>query len=228
MSHTLRRAYWILSILLIGGIVCFCLLSKKESKVSHTVFVPLADSLSTAPQHDDKRSSSFNSQRRIYTKEDFKYHQQQKESNSFRDEVRQTGQKKPLQIDLNTADTITLQLLYGIGPAYARRIVRYRQLLGGFVDKHQLLEVYGFDQERYDRIASQLTIDTNSIKKIDLNTISIKQLMKHPYIDPYQARDIITFRNKGHRFTSVEDLRLIPTIDDSTYRKIAPYIIGKL
>ncbi len=51
-------------------------------------------------------------------------------------------------VDLNTADSVTLLSLYGIGPSFAKRIMKYRNLLGGFYNKTQLLEVYGFDQDR--------------------------------------------------------------------------------
>ena len=51
-------------------------------------------------------------------------------------------------IELNQADTLTLKKIPGIGSTFARRIVGYRELLGGFYTVHQLAEVYGIDEER--------------------------------------------------------------------------------
>ncbi|MBR1849961.1 MAG: helix-hairpin-helix domain-containing protein [Bacteroidales bacterium] len=132
--------------------------------------------------------------------------------------------RQKLVVDINTADTLTLQLLHGIGPAYARRIVKYRAQLGGFVRTEQLLEVYGFTNELYQHILPYLTLSTDSIRQIDINSVSLKQLIRHPYIDYYQARDLIALRNSGQQFTSADDLRLLPTMDDSTLYLLLPYL----
>lgn len=132
--------------------------------------------------------------------------------------------KQPLRVELNSADTTTLQLLHGIGPTYASRIVRYRERLGGFTDKEQLLEVYGFTPELLSHIAPYVTVDTLNINKIDINSIPLKQLIKHPYIEYYQARDIVNLRNRGVRFENAEDLKTVPSMADSTLKRLLPYI----
>ena len=136
-----------------------------------------------------------------------------------------TYKKQPLTVELNGADTTTLQLLHGIGPAYARRIVRYRERLGGFSNKEQLLEVYGFTPELLSHIAPYITIDTLGISKMDINSIALKQLIKHPYIEYYQARDIVNLRNRGVRFKNAEDLRAVPSMADSTLERLLPYLL---
>lgn len=132
--------------------------------------------------------------------------------------------KQPLTVELNSADSLTLQLLHGIGPAYARRIVRYRERLGGFVSTDQLLEVYGFTPELLTHIRPHITLDTTVIKPISINSIGLKELSRHPYIEYYQARDIITLRRKGVTFSSADDLRAVPSMADSTMRRILPYL----
>lgn len=132
--------------------------------------------------------------------------------------------RKPLTVDINGADTLTLQLLHGIGPAYAARIVRYRNRLGGFVDKEQLLEVYGFTPELLSHIAPCITVDTTAVSRIRINRVGLKELVRHPYIEYYQARDVIMLRNGGQRFRSLEDLRAIPSMADSTLQRLAPYL----
>ena len=134
------------------------------------------------------------------------------------------GRRQPLVVELNNADTLTLQLLHGIGPAYARRIVNYRERLGGFRSIDQLLEVYGFTPELLAHIAPHLTLDTSDIRRIPINSIRLKQLAKHPYIEYYQARDIVRLRNSGVGFRSADDLRAIPSMADSTLSRLLPYI----
>ena len=105
--------------------------------------------------------------------------------------------KPLLRVDLNRADTLELQRLNGIGPSYARRIVTYRNKLGGFIDCRQLLEVWGIDTALYNLISEHIVIVTDSVKKIDLNTVSFKELLKHPYF-PYElTRSVILYRQKN-------------------------------
>ena len=129
-----------------------------------------------------------------------------------------------LLIEVNSADTLTLQLLRGIGPTIARRIVRYRERLGGFYRVEQLREVYGMTDDRYQALVPHLTLVADSIRRIDINKVTIKELMRHPYVDAYLARDIIHYRDKGHTYRSADDLRLVATMDDSTLARLTPYL----
>ena len=67
-----------------------------------------------------------------------------------------------VRIELNAADTADLERVRGIGPVFARRIVKFRALIGGFSRKDQLLEVYGIDGDNFPRIAEQVYIEPNS------------------------------------------------------------------
>ena len=64
-----------------------------------------------------------------------------------------------LSININEADSLDLLKLTGIGPAYAKRIKEYRERLGGFYRKEQLLEVYGMDEDRYNLFKDQIVVD---------------------------------------------------------------------
>ena len=85
-------------------------------------------------------------------------------------------QRKPLVFELNSADSIDLVQLYNIGPTIARRILKYRSLLGGFFCKEQLLEVYGIDSSRFSDIAPYLTVNRSAIVPININTADINRL----------------------------------------------------
>ena len=129
-----------------------------------------------------------------------------------------------MRVELNAADTTALMLLHGIGPAYAQRIVRYRERLGGFVDMSQLLEVYGFTPALLEHIAPYLLLDTLGIRKISVNNIGLKALARHPYVEYYQARDIVNLRAHGVVFETEEDLRAVPSMADSTLQRRRPYL----
>ncbi|MBP5327110.1 MAG: helix-hairpin-helix domain-containing protein [Bacteroidales bacterium] len=126
-------------------------------------------------------------------------------------------------IDINSADTAMLRSLYGIGPVLSQRIVKYRDLLGGFVRKEQLLEVYGLTNECYSGISERITVNAAN-KKIKINEATVQELKKHPYIDYYQAKAIVDYRNSGHHIENMQDLLLINLIDETTVTKLQGYI----
>ena len=107
--------------------------------------------------------------------------------------------------NLNTADSAALVRLYGIGGYYARKILRYRELLGGsFVSPRQLLEIEGFTQERYSAIEKNIFVQQEDIMGFSIIKADRKTLERHPYIGPYAARGIVTYlRIKGAQEPSV-------------------------
>jgi DNA uptake protein ComE-like DNA-binding protein len=133
--------------------------------------------------------------------------------------------KKSLSFELNTADSLDLVQLYNIGPVVARRILKYRSLLGGYVRREQLREVYGIDSARYNDIAPHLTVDPSRITPIDINTADIDRLKRHPYLDYYQAKAIIRLREERGAYAGVRDILNIPIIDSETFTRIEPYLI---
>ena len=133
--------------------------------------------------------------------------------------------KRALSFELNTADSLDLVQLYNIGPVVARRILKYRSLLGGYVRREQLREVYGIDSARYNDIAPHLTVDPSRITPIDINTADIDRLKRHPYLDYYQAKAIIRLREERGAYAGVRDILNIPIIDSETFTRIEPYLI---
>lgn len=81
-------------------------------------------------------------------------------------------------VDLNSADTTLLKRVPGIGSSFARRIVKYRDLLGGYYVVEQLQEVYGMDRERYDAIHPYFTVGT-AVRPL---TLTIDSISYHPYL----------------------------------------------
>ena len=107
-------------------------------------------------------------------------------------------QKPKARIQINSADTIELQSLPGIGSYFARNIVSYREKLGGFVELNQLLEVYAFDSTRLEMVKSHLVIDTIETKKVKINLDDFKTILRHPYIEYEDVKKIVNHReSKG-------------------------------
>ena len=108
-------------------------------------------------------------------------------------------EKNRYMCNLNTADSAALVKLYGIGGYYARKILRYREALGGsFADVTQLLEIEGFTQERFAGIERSIFVNDSDVKGISLLNAGREFLERHPYIGPYAARGILSYiRLKG-------------------------------
>ncbi|RFZ82062.1 hypothetical protein DYU05_15645 [Mucilaginibacter terrenus] len=127
-------------------------------------------------------------------------------------------------LELNSADSAHLTSVSGIGPAFARRIVYYRERLGGFVDKDQLKEVTGIDDLKYMEIKDQLTVNAARIRKININTIAFDKLRLMPYLNYKQVNAIIEYRNQHGAYASINDLKDIPILTEEILRKIEPYL----
>lgn len=125
--------------------------------------------------------------------------------------------------DLNIASAEDLQKVRGIGPAFSERIIKYRDLLGGFSDTTQLKEVYGLKKETIDELVRYFEIQSK-VAPIDINSDSIKVLAKHPYISYDLARIIINYRKAHGDITSPEDLKKIKALDERTFLRIKPYL----
>lgn len=141
-------------------------------------------------------------------------------------ETKVDAREKPQKtlIELNTADSVGLLQLYGVGPSFAKRIVKYRNLLGGFYSKKQLMEVYGFDQDKLDQVEDYCEINPERIKKININKVRTEELKKHPYFDYYTAKAVVDQRIILGKFSSLEQIKEIPLIHDEMFNKIKNYL----
>ncbi len=167
--------------------------------------------------------------KKIYTIDDQDYRRLEKyillpSADTFSDTKKPPATAPPLIVELNGADTAELQKLPGVGPVFARRIVKYRELLGGFYDPAQLLEVFGMDTTRFARFAGSLTIDTGAIRTMDLNSTGFKDLLRHPYLEYYMVKSIFDYKDANGNYDSVAELRQVDLIYDGLYRKISHYL----
>lgn len=129
-----------------------------------------------------------------------------------------------LSIELNTADSCQLTQLKGIGPYYAREIIRYRNQLGGFTHVEQLLEIPHMREDNFNQIVSHCTVDTTKIRRINVNKASVDYLKRHPYINFYQARVIYEFRRAKGQLDGMQDLRRFDEFTEQDIQKLTPYL----
>ena len=99
------------------------------------------------------------------------------------------------KLELNTADSADLVTLRGIGPYYARRIIEYRERLGGFFDPQQLMEIDGIDRERYDGFAFSVQADSSHVTRLNFWSLTKEELEAHPYVGTYAAKGILRYRS---------------------------------
>lgn len=144
-----------------------------------------------------------------------------KEKNSYDSYIKAQN----ITVELNSADTALLIQLRGIGSKLAMNIVKYREQLGGFVQKEQLKEVYGISAETYASIAPYLKVNTSKVKKINLNEATLQEINRHPYLKGEMGRAIVDFRKKkNYHIDNIAELKEIELFDEKLFRKIAPYI----
>lgn len=126
-------------------------------------------------------------------------------------------------IELNSADSIALELLPGIADKLSKRIVKYRDILGGFYDLNQLKEVYGISDQTFKQIEDKVTLDVSKIRKIDLNFSDLKELSRHPYLKKELARQIVDFRTKNGKISDLSVLRDSMILNIDEYNRLKPY-----
>jgi competence protein ComEA len=127
-------------------------------------------------------------------------------------------------LEINSASKEDLIQLNGVGEFYAKQILKYKNELGGFVFIEQLLEVWKMRLETYEKLLPQLTIDTNKIKKINVNTCSLKDLRSHPYLDYYQANSIIKMRMQKDGYNELQEILESKLINEEEFQRLLPYL----
>ncbi|MCF8459436.1 MAG: helix-hairpin-helix domain-containing protein [Flavobacteriales bacterium] len=132
---------------------------------------------------------------------------------------------EPTIVELNTADSALLVTINGVGPSYAKRILKYREQLGGYVSKNQLFELYKIDSAHILPILQSVHVDTTIRKRINVNTADYQELLKHPYIDPNLAKTIVNYRQQHGKYKKLLELKKIQILKEDTYTKLKPYLI---
>ncbi len=132
--------------------------------------------------------------------------------------------EKHQAVDINNLSAEEMKKYGKFWQYNATRIVKYRNLLGGYYKKEQLLEVYGVKKEYYDKIAEDIVIDKSKLEKININFAEVSELGKHPYISYQDAKKIIEYRNKNGFINNLNILKTKNIIPSDLFDKISPYL----
>lgn len=124
-------------------------------------------------------------------------------------------------IDVNLADSVLLCRVPGIGPYFSRKVLQYRRRLGGYTSIDQLLEIENFPA---DALAWLEVGDTSVLEKLQINSLSTRKLMKHPYMGYYRASEIADYRRVHGPIRSMEVLKSLPHFSEADILRLSPYI----
>ena len=140
----------------------------------------------------------------------------------------QTDKKSALNsrplVNVSNATEQDLMNIKGIGPFFARQIIKYQQQLGGFVQKEQLLEVWKMTPEMYALIQDKISCESSVIKQLSINQASAEELQAHPYLNWNQANSIVKMRLQKGGYKSIDEIRQSVIIDQETFEKVRPYL----
>ncbi len=126
--------------------------------------------------------------------------------------------------DINVADTSAFIALPGIGSKLSKRIISFREKLGGFYSVEQIGETYNLPDSTFQKIKKYLTLNSKEIKKLHINSATAEELKAHPYINYSIANAMIQYRQQHGNFREINDIRKIMLITDEFYNKISPYL----
>ena len=137
--------------------------------------------------------------------------------------VRKLAQHQNWTLDINLADSVAWVGLKGIGPGFARRILAYRDRLGGFDAVLQLKEVYGLDSVWVEANKSHLKIGEGVFRTLKINQLAWNEL-RHPYLPYAQVKLFLTYRRQHPYIASYEELEHIHGVDLGVWIRLKPYL----
>ena len=125
------------------------------------------------------------------------------------------------QLDLNAADSAELLRVPGVGPYFARRIVRYRQRLGGFVSPEQLREITNLP----DSVQTWFRVTAEKAQRpLRLNTATFRELLRHPYLNYEQVKAIVNYRERQGALQTLQELSLSGAFSAADLERLTPYV----
>lgn len=136
------------------------------------------------------------------------------------------AKKEKIQIiDINIASQEDLIKVYGIGPALSERILKQKEILGGFVSMEQMNDVWGLSPEVVEKLKERFKIGIiPAVKKIKINDASAKELQQFPYFRYPLSKEIVTYRSMNNGIKNSEDLMKIKGFPVEKVQVIEKYL----
>ena len=131
---------------------------------------------------------------------------------------------KPIMVDINSATKESLQSINGIGPTFSDRIIKFRDLIGGFYSRDQYKEVYGLMDESLEALKSHTLIDEGAIKKIKINSVEKTDLKKHPYFKKWEVVSAILSERDKAKLNSLQFLLEKNLVNQFELNKMEAYV----
>lgn len=138
------------------------------------------------------------------------------------EKIRTTKALQP--IDINLSDTNAYMSLSGIGSKLSKRIIAFREKLGGFYSVEQVGETFLLPDSTFQKIKKQLLPGNAPVKKININSASVDEMKSHPYLRFNIANAIFQYRQQHGPYEKVEDIKKIMVVTDDVFTKAAPYL----
>ena len=179
---------------------------KAVTKVSDSTFKRIAPYFKF-PQFDDKNSKSES------------LHNNREAGFAVKDTELKT------RIDINNAVEEDLVKVYGIGPYYAKAILRKRSQLGGYVSMEQMADFEDLSTETIAGLKKRFEIKViPKVSKININEASLSQLSYFPYFNRNIAKSILTMRSMEGKISGIEELLEINGFPIDKHKIIALYL----
>jgi competence protein ComEA len=146
-------------------------------------------------------------------------------NNNYEPYEKKVYEKKAISnVDINSGDSAAYDGLPGIGGGFSRRIIKFRDKLGGFYKVEQVGETFGLPDSVFQKIKPYLKINGDNIHKININTATEEELKAHPYIRWQLAKVITEYKKQHGDYKALVELKKIMLINEETYDKISPYL----
>lgn len=138
---------------------------------------------------------------------------------------RKNPQHSISKVGINSADSTQWEALPGIGPGYARRIMLFRNKLGGFHDVMQVGETFGLPDSTFQKILPYLEWDAPAGPvSLNLNSATVEELQSHPYVSYRLAKVLVAYRTQHGPFQKPEEILRIALVTPELYKKLSPYL----
>ena len=130
--------------------------------------------------------------------------------------------------DINKATLNDFQFVSGVDTKLAERIIKYRSKLQGFSYNKQLQEVWGLNKTLANKILNTFQVkEKPTIKKLNINTVEFKELLKNPYIDYNLCIKIFNYRDEVAELQNISELKKIEGFPLDKYDRIVLYLLAK-
>lgn len=146
-------------------------------------------------------------------------------------------------LNLNTATLEELAALPEIGETIAGNIISYREAVGGFLNREQLLEVAGIGEVRYQAIYNLVYLDEESVIEeateeemmpgttewipvmVDINDAAAEEFAQLPGISLELGMQFVDIRERIGGYTTVMELLLTDDLSLEAYAAIDEYLV---